>query len=86
MEPHREQAMSYQTTIDNIERESQTNSQAIADGTLTGLASLDKEDALEARRRRAAARRGMRAQQSKEEQQGKDCEHGKHHQPCWCGG
>ncbi len=78
--------MSYQTTIDAIERESQANSQAIADGSLTGLASLDMEDALELRRKRAAARRGMRAQQSKEEQVGTDCGHGKHHQPCWCEG
>lgn len=78
--------MSYQTTIDAIDRESQANSQAIADGTLTGLASLDMEAELESRRRRAAARRGMRAQQSKEEQQGEDCGHGKHHQPCWCDG
>lgn len=77
--------MSYQTTIDNINRESQANSQAIADGSLTGLASLDMEDALELRRRRAAARRGMRAQQSKEEQVGIDCGQVEHHQPCWCG-
>ena len=78
--------MSYQTTMDNIEREGLANSQAIADGGLTGLASLDMEDALELRRKRAAARRGMRAQQSKEEQVGEDCEVAKHHQPCWCGG
>lgn len=78
--------MSYQTTMDNIEREGLANSQAIADGTLTGLASLDMEDGLELRRKRAAARRGMRAQQSKEEQVGEDCGQERHHQPCWCGG
>ena len=75
--------MSYQTTIDAIERESQCNAQAVADGKMTGMHAMSLEPELEKRRKRAAARRGMRAQQSKEEQQGEDCGL-KHHQPCWC--
>ncbi len=77
--------MSYQTTIDAIERESQRIAQAVADGEMTGLHAMTLEPELEKRRRRAAARRGMRAQQSKEEQVGIDCGQSGHNQPCWCG-
>lgn len=77
--------MSYQTTMDNIERESQRASQAVADGEMTGFNVVKHEAELEDRRRRAAARRGMRAQQSQEEQVGIDCGQVGHNQPCWCG-
>ncbi len=50
--------MSYQTTMDNVEREGLANSQAIADGSLTGLASLDMEDSLELRRKRGISKAG----------------------------